>query len=150
MGELRQRSVQDVSKQMLRIHEVVARIQVTGVLESQGVATGWLKHAQPWWSAQPGCQRDVEDLHVDAADVSSHPVVENGAQEGAVLLRSDGAIGDLPAICDILGRKGLDNGNELNEPDANLVAQVAIDVQRVGSVGSMNAGKRVVANSVGL
>ena len=77
--ELPDRRVVDVAEEVLRVHEVVAGVQVTVVIQGQAQPAGLVEDAHPGLAeARPVAGRGLEGLHVDASDVVAHPFVEDG------------------------------------------------------------------------
>ena len=116
-------------------------------------------HAEARRLADPVRERDVEHLHVDLADVASHPLLEHVDQEAAVLLGGDRAAGDAVALLhverpvapgrprhgSVFVRLGdaLDDRDELDEPRAALVAEEAVDLAAVVAVRGVDGRQRV-------
>ena len=75
-----------IAQEVVGLHEVIAGIEVAGVLERERVATGLAVHAKARRLADPVRQGDVEHLDVDLADVTAHPLLEDVDQKAPVLL----------------------------------------------------------------
>ena len=93
----------DVAEAVARLDEVVARIDVAGVLEREREPARLGVHAEPGRLADPVRERDVEHLDVDLADVAPHPFLEDVDQEAAVLLGADRPVRDLRAFLQVQG-----------------------------------------------
>ncbi len=87
--ELEHRVLLDVAQLVARLHEVVARVEITGVLERQREPARLRVDAEPRWLSGPVGERDVEHLHVHLGDVVADPLLEHVDQETAVLLSAD-------------------------------------------------------------
>ena len=85
----------DVPQPVARLDEVVAGVDVTGVLEREGEPARLRMDAQRGRLADPVRERDVEHLHVDLSHVASNPFLEDVDEEAAVLLAGHAAIGDV-------------------------------------------------------
>jgi len=62
--------VGDVAQQVARLDEVIARVDVTGVLKREREPTGLTMHAQARTLPDPVRQRRVEHLHIHARDIA--------------------------------------------------------------------------------
>ncbi len=91
----------DVAEFVLGLDEVIARIQVTGVLQSDCEAAGLGMHAEAGWFAVPIGQCDVEHLHIDGSDVPAFPFLEDIDQEPGEAVGRDRAVGDQVSVLDI-------------------------------------------------
>ena len=80
--------VGDVAEQVARLDEVIARVDVAGVLEREREPAGLAVHAQAGGLPDPVRQRRVEHLHVHARDVVADPFLEDVDQEPSVPLRA--------------------------------------------------------------
>ena len=69
------------------IYEVVAGIQVAAVLNGQRCAALLAEDAQAGLHARPHLQAHVKQLHITAAHILPHPLVENGAEKTSELPR---------------------------------------------------------------
>ena len=88
-------SCPDVAQQVVGLDKVVARVQIAVVLDGQPRAAGLVEDAHPGGGhAQPVAQRRLEGLHEDPAHIVAHPLVEDGAEETAELLRQHRALRD--------------------------------------------------------
>ena len=79
----------DVAQLVLRLHEVIARIQIAVVLQRQRRAARLGEHTQPRRLAIPVRQRHIEHLHVDFTDVVPHPLFKYADQELPILFGCD-------------------------------------------------------------
>ena len=79
--------VGDVPQPVPRLHEVVARVEVPGVLQRHRQPAGLPVDAQGRWPAQPVGQGGVEHLHEDRSHVVTDPLLEDLDQEAAVPAR---------------------------------------------------------------
>jgi hypothetical protein len=82
--ELDQVALGDVAEPVCGLDEVIAGVDVAGVLERERQPARLAVHAHATRLAHPVGQRGVEDLHVDLADVAAHPLLEDVDQEAAV------------------------------------------------------------------
>ncbi len=175
--QLGHRRLGDVAELVALLDEVVARVDVAVVLHRQRPTAGRLEDAQPAGLAVPVGQRDVEHLDIDLADVPADPFVEDRVEERPVLLGGDRAIRDqlallavqrpvapgapgrltgepgrqldlIEADVDPRRRQPLDDRDELDEPRAEVVTQVAIDLERVVGVRPVERRQRVELDAV--
>src|SRR6476620_5409764 len=133
----------DVSEQVARLDEVIARIEIAGMFQCERQAAGFRVDAQTWGLPDPVGECDVEHLDVDLADVASDPLLEDIDQEAPVLRRADRpprhdltlldverpVAPRLPGNGSVLGLIGghpLDDRNELDEAGATFIAKKAI------------------------
>ena len=159
--ELGHRGLRDVAELVRLLDEVVARVEVAVVLQGEGGAAGLRVDAQRRRLAVPAGQGDVEHLDVDLADVAADPLLEDPDEERAVLVGRDRPIGDQAPLLAVersiaprspgrgpgqagrqpeLGERDvdpgrgqpLDDGDELHEPRAALVAQEPVDLRPGG------------------
>ena len=128
----------DVPPQVGRLDEVVAGVDVAVPLHRQGRAAGGGVDAQARGLAVPVAQGDVEQLHEDLADVAPYPVFEDADEEGAPLVGGHRALGDCVAIWHAVQAGPLDDGDQLDEAGAALVAQEAVDLDGVLGVGGVH------------
>src|SRR5450755_2457561 len=113
-------------------------------------------------AAEISLERHVKHLDKNFAHVMAHPLLENIYEEAAVLLSSDGAIGDeISGLCveqafaaglltqtqvgDInrLRAGALDDGNELHPLGFHLIAEETIDGAAMFLVGSVDRAQDV-------
>ena len=80
--------VGDVAQQVAGLDEVIARVDVTGVLEREREPAGLAVHAQARGLPDPVRQRRVEHLHVHARDIVADPFLEDVDQEPSVPVRA--------------------------------------------------------------
>ena len=136
------------------------------MLERERQAAGLRVDAEARRLADPVRERDVEHLHVHLADVAPHPLLEDVDQEAAVLLRGHRAARDPLSLLHVQravapGRPGhrtvgvglgdaLDDGDELDEARAALVAQEAVHLAAVIGVRGVDRRQRVPLDSSGL
>ena len=123
-------------------------------------------HAHPAGLTVEVRERGVEHLHVDGADVAADPILEHIDQEPPVLHRADRAVGDQVPLLGVeraalhpaapagvgdrqtlLGR-AFDDGNELDEPRAQLVAQERVHLAAVVAVDRVDGGQHVPVDLV--
>ena len=115
---------------------MVARVQVAVVLERRALPAGRLEDAQARGAAHVGGQHAVEGLHEHLADVAVQPLVEDGVQEAAVVRRLHAAAAvTVPGWAVLRRRPDLDDRDQLDEAGAELVAEEAVDLERVAGVG---------------
>ncbi len=141
-------SFENIAQAVRRLNEMVAGIQVAVMLHCQRQSAGLLENAQAAGRAQPASQRGVEHLHENPAHVAAHPFVENGDEKIAVLFSRDGARRQVVALLEARLVLALDDGNELDELRADLVAQEAVHFQRLMDIGGADAGQDVEIHSM--
>ena len=146
--ELTDRRLEDVAEQVARVDEVVARVEVAVVLEGDALAAGRLQDAQARNAAHVGGQHAVEELHEHLAHVAAHPLVEDRVQEAPVLLGLHAAGGRRAGAAGGRRRLDLDDGDELDEPGAELVAEEAVDLERAPGVGGVDRAEHVELGAV--
>src|SRR5436190_9364539 len=149
----------DVPEPVRRLDEVIARVEVPGVLERESEPARLRVDAEARWLAEPVGERDVEHLDVDLADVPAHPLLEDVDQEAPVLLGGYRTPGDARALLDVeravtprrprhasvlrsLGDP-LDDGDELDEACVAFVTEEAVDLGAVAGVGRVDGRERV-------
>ena len=76
-NESSQGRLHQIAETIVGIDEVVARVHVSVVLDSQCAAAGGRKNAQRLRDAVPRLQGNIEDLHEDTADIADHPFIKN-------------------------------------------------------------------------
>ena len=108
----------DVAEQVLGFDEVVAGVEVAVVLERDGVAARLAEDADAGGEAAPRCDRGVERLHEDGADVARDPFVEDGDKELTEASGSTERVGDRVAFLESCLVVALDDRDELDEPRA--------------------------------
>ena len=144
--------VPDVAQQIVRLHEVIARIQIAVVLDGQPRAAGGVEDAHAGiGQTQPVAQRRLEGLHVDRSYIATHPLVKDCAQEAAKLLRLHRAIGDGRPLLEesqAIGVDALHDGDELHPGRAHFVAQETVDFQRVVAVDAVDGGQHIVVHTM--
>ena len=123
-------------------------------------------HAHPAGLTVEVRERGVEHLHVDGADVAADPLLERVDHEAPVLLRADRAVGDQVPLLRVeraalhpaapagvgdrqalLGR-AFDDGNELDERRAQLIAQERVHAAAVVAVDRVDGGQHVPVDLV--
>ena len=114
---------------------MVAGEQIAVVLHRQRRTARLLENTQPGPVSRVSGQRHVEDLHEDLPHVVPHPLLEDLDQKVAVLFGGDGAILDRIPFLVAGVVVALDDGDELHEVGLDLVAQEAVDLERMGRVG---------------
>ena len=77
----------DISQLVVGINKVVAGVHIAVVLDRQRRAALGRKDAERLRHAVPRLQRNIEDLHIDAAYILYHPIVKDLLQEFAELQR---------------------------------------------------------------
>ena len=85
--QLGHRGLGDVAQQVVGLDVVVARVQITVVLQGQRQPAGLREDAQSRRLPVPVRQRHVEVLDEDLTDVSLYPLVEDRRQEPPERLR---------------------------------------------------------------
>ena len=118
------------------------------MLHGQRRAARLLEDAQPGPLTYPGRQRHVEDLHEDPSHVAPHPLVEDRDKKIAVLPRRDRAVRHRVPFLEARLVVPFHDGDELDELRAGLIAQEAIDLQRMGGIGRVDGGEDVKLNPV--
>lgn len=135
----------DVAEQVFRFNEMVARVEITVVLQRGSVPAGWGVDAQQV-AAEKGLKRYIEQLNKHLAYIMANPLLEDVDEELAVLPTADGPVGYHVAglrvkhalatslltpsqVCDIdrVRVGSLDNGDELDPLCAHLVAKETIN-----------------------
>ena len=162
------RCVPDVPEQVAGLDEVVAGVEVAVVLERELEPAGLGVDADGALLTDAVRERAVEQLHVDRADVVPHPLLEDVDHEAPVLLGPDRALGDevarlrvqgpaLDAIApprvrdrEQLGRRALDDRDELDESGAEVVAQEAVHTRAVVAVRGVHRRQHVPIDAVPL
>ena len=84
-------------RQVVRLHKVVAGVEIAVVLQRQGIAAGGGEDTERV-HAHPRSQGHIEHLHIDAPHVVAHPFVVDANQEAAILFRLDGTLGHQVAM----------------------------------------------------
>jgi hypothetical protein len=144
----------DVAELVPGLDEVVAGVEVAGVLECEREAAGLGVDAEAGVLTCPVGERHVEHLHVDLTHVAADPLLEDVDQEAAVLFAGDRAVGDVCSVLRVerpiapgaprhgavLGRLGdpLDDRDELDKACAALVPEEAVDLASVVGVGGVD------------
>ena len=142
----------DVAEQVVGFDEVVARVQVAGVLDRELQPAGLRVDADAARLPVPVRERGVEHLDVHLPDVAPDPLLEHVDHEPPVLLGSDRAFGDevpfllvertaLHAVAppgvrdrEVLLGGPLDDRDELDERRAELVAEEPVHLAAVIAV----------------
>ncbi len=71
--------VLDISKQVIRVHEMIAGIEVTIVLQGEPGPASFIKDTHTGGiHAQPIPQGGFKGLHKDTAHVATNPFIKNG------------------------------------------------------------------------
>lgn len=86
-GHFPERQLVDVAQKVFRIDVVVARVHIAVVLNSQTLATRLAKYAQRCRIACEDTQGRVENLNKNLTNIVPYPVVVNGTEKAAKLLR---------------------------------------------------------------
>ena len=146
--ELADRLLHDVAEQMTGVDEVVARVQVAVVLESGALTAGGLEDTEARGAAHVGGEHAVEGLHEHLAHVVMQPLVEDRVQEAAVVVRLHAALGRRARQAVVRRRLDLDDGDQLDEACAELVAEEAVDLQGVPGVGGVDRAEHVERDAV--
>ncbi len=152
--QVHHRQLPDVPQAVLRLHEVVARVQVAVVLQRETGPARLVEHAQPG-PRRPEVvpDRRLERLHVHAPDVVVDPLVPDRRQEPPELLRPHGPHRRrhpphrvrVPVLV-----HALDDRDELHPVRAHLVAQEPVDLERVVAVEPVDGREHVVLDLVRL
>ena len=85
LNQFDKRRLGDVAEAVVRIHVVVAGVEVAVVFEREGAAARFAEDADSTARVDPVAERDVEYLHKRTTDVSGDPFVKNRAQKIAVV-----------------------------------------------------------------
>ena len=137
---------------VLGLDEVVAREQVAVVLQREPVTAGLVEHAEPGAGGTVEVpERRLERLDEDAADVAPHPLVEDRRQERPELLwphRPLGCTRPVHRIGPTALVQSLDDRDELHPVGPHLVAEEAVDLERVVAVQPVDGGQDVVLDAV--
>ena len=145
---------------------MIAGVDVAVVLERGPEAAGRGMDAEEM-AAEIGLERHVEELHEHFADVAPHPFLENVDEKASVLLAPDRAVGHeiaglgvekalaraviAPALVgdrERLGRRPLDDRDELHPFGAELVAEEAVDLSAMLLVGGVDGAQDVELDPV--
>lgn len=126
---------------MFGIHEMVAGIEISVVLDDRNIAAGRPKNTQRviLLEGRPG--RLLEDLHFDPADILTHPLIEYGAEKFTPSFcgnreRTDTAVGvwlrfDHGQKSEIMGvdffEEAVDLGGMLDVMGINDTQDIAVD-----------------------
>ena len=137
-------------EQMVRLHEVVARVQVAVVLQGQGVTARLPEDAQRRGEAAPRGQGCVEELHEDRAHIVDDPLVEDRGEEVSPGARVHRAVGDRVPLLEARLVLPFHDGDELDEGESEDVPEVAVDLGRVILVGGMHGAQHVDVDPVRL
>jgi len=119
--ELCERGLTYVAELVLWSHEMVARIDISVVLDGQPFATGLPHGAYTRRQPAPLSEGHIEYLHIAAADIPSDPFVEDAAKEASEALRRHRPRG-LAAV-----REPVHGWKKLHEAAAGFVTEEAID-----------------------
>ena len=157
----------DVAQQILRLDEVVARVEVAVVLERQGAAARLVENAHRRRQADPRRQRGVEHLHEHASDIRADPFVEDADQKAPPLLRAHRSIRHLVPLEHVQGARfatalapaaigerqhlrghALDDRDELEEFGPELVPEEAVDIVWMVAVGRVHGAEDVDVDAV--
>ncbi len=84
--EITDRRLHDVSQQMFRLYEVVARVNVAVMFEGDTVAARRAQDTKGRLAAEIRGQYAVEEQYEHGTDVPDDPLVENVHQKTAILL----------------------------------------------------------------
>ncbi len=142
----RQLPAEHVAEAVSRVHEVVARVQVTVVLQSQRPPAGLLEDAQSGRATRPRREGHVEELDEHLSHVAMDPLGEDLREKIPVRSARHRAFRHSGLGAPIR----LDHRNELHEGRAHVVSQVPVDSHRVGGVGRVDRGEDVERNPVRL
>jgi hypothetical protein len=88
------RLIQDVSKIVLRVSEMITREEVTVVFDNRNVTTYWAKDAKRMILPECCPSGLLEYLNFDSPNVFAHPFIENGAQKSAPGISRNGKWAD--------------------------------------------------------
>ena len=119
------------------------------MLESQSIPAGRSKDAQRRRKIAPRGQGGVEHLDKHRAHVTHDPLVEHRLQKGAPRSRIDGPVGDSVPFLEPRLVLALHDGNELDEPDPEVVPEVPVDIQRAVLVGGVDRAQDVDIDVMG-
>ena len=122
---------------------MVTGINIPIKFHRQFQPTGLFKDAQPGVPAHPDSQGDIEDLHVDPADILPHPFIKNLNQEGAIL-RAVYRAGCEPVALLVAGWiVTFHDRDKLHEAGTQLIAQESVNFKPVVTIRSIDASQRV-------
>ena len=136
----------DVAELLPRLDEMIAGVDVAIVFQRRPVTAGRRMDAKQM-APEIRFKRNVEELDIHASHVAPHPFLENVNEEAAILPTAHGAIGDeIAGLCveqalararlvapalvgdgERIGRRALDDRNELHPFGAEFVAEEAVD-----------------------
>src|SRR5262249_19057773 len=91
--ELRERSLADATELVLRVDEMVARVDATVVLERDVLAANGALRAKVRGAPGELVEHALEQIHFDAPAIVLEPFVENGRQERAPIVGIDAPFG---------------------------------------------------------
>ena len=145
--ELDELGLHHIAEQVLRLDEVITRVEVAVVLECDGITTRASEDAHGRGKLEPGSERGVEHLDEHLTDVVSHPLVVDGDEEGAPRIGIDRAVGDAVVAEIVVGwfgpRFALDDRDELDVAKAQVVSEVPVDIERVALVRCVHGAEDV-------
>jgi hypothetical protein len=127
---------------------VIAGVEVAGVLEGQGVAALAPERAQRRLAVDIGGQDVVEEGDEDRADVAPHPFIEDPDEEAAVRGRLDRAVREPRSLLFVGLVLALNDGNELDVARPELVAEEAVDFERMEAVRGVDGAQDVELDAV--
>ena len=141
----------DVAEQVLGVDEVVARVQVAVVLERDGVAAGLARRctasgAVPTQEASAASNICTNTVPTSRRTHSSKTAVRNGPHASGSTERSVTSVAFLEAGLVV----ALDDRDELDEPGAELVAEVAVHLERLILVRGVHGAQHVPVDAVGV
>src|SRR5271166_4241840 len=160
--EIDQRRRRDVAELLPRLDEMIAGVEIAVVFERRPIAAGRRVDAEEM-APEIGFERDVEELDEHAPHIAPHPFLENVDEELAILLAANRAVGDqisglgvekalararpiAPALVgdgERLGRRPLDDRNELDPRRAEFVAEEAVDPSPMLLVGGVDGAEDI-------
>src|SRR5215471_10049925 len=83
-GHLLKIDLHDVSEPVFRVDEMIAGVEVSGMLHREGRAARFAKYTQTRIHPEPALECDIEHLYKVPADVFLHPLVEDFCEEPSV------------------------------------------------------------------
>ncbi len=142
----------DVAHQVLRVDEVIARVEIPVVLERQAQSARLVEHAHSRLpETGPVACRGLDRLHEDAPHVVMQPLVEDRREEGAELLGPHRPLGGeaAPQVRRVaLLVDTFHDGDELHPVGPSIVPEEPVHLEGVVAVETVHRGEDVVFHIV--
>ena len=124
---------------------MIAGVEISVMFQRKGIAARLVENAQARRVSHPRLQRDIENLHEDFADVVHHPLIENLAEEFAVLPCGDGARRHVWVFW--LAAEMFHCGDELHKRHTKFL-EIGVDLLRILGVVAVDNAEHVIVNLV--